>query len=47
MMGMSSTTKSLEGLPFSEALPDFQVLVAYLMVMIAGSSLLFDYVWKD
>ncbi len=47
MVGMSSTIKALEGSPFGEALPDFQVLAAYLMVMVAGSSLLFDYVWKE
>lgn len=47
MIGMSSTTKALEGAMFNEVLSDFQVLVAYLMVMVAGSYLLFDYVWKD
>ena len=47
MMGMSSTAKALDGATFNEVLPDFQVLVAYLMVMVAGSYLLFEYVWKD
>ncbi|MBI4428846.1 MAG: heme exporter protein CcmB [Ignavibacteriales bacterium] len=47
MVGMSSTTKALEGAPLADALADFQVLAAYLMVMVAGSYLLFDYVWKE
>ena len=47
MTAMSSTTKALDGTAFGEALPDFQVLVGYLMVMVAGSYLLFDYVWKE
>ncbi len=47
MTVMRATGMSLEGEPFSEALGQFQVLVAYIMVMVAGSYLLFDYVWKD
>ncbi|MBI3005015.1 MAG: heme exporter protein CcmB [Ignavibacteriales bacterium] len=47
MVGMSSTIKALEGSTLSEALSDFQVLASYLMVMVAGSYLLFDYVWKE
>ncbi len=47
LTAMSSTTKSLEGAPFNDAIIDFQTLLGYLMVMVAGSSLLFEYVWKD
>ncbi|MEX2117492.1 MAG: heme exporter protein CcmB, partial [Bacteroidota bacterium] len=47
MTVMSATVKSLEGIPFSEATVDFVVLISYVMVMTAGSVLLFDYVWKD
>jgi len=47
MTVMSATTKALDGEPFSEAGVDFMVLISYVMVMTAGSYLLFDYVWKD
>jgi heme exporter protein B len=47
MTVMNATVKSLEGIPFSEAMVDFVVLISYVMVMTAGSVLLFDYVWKD
>ncbi len=47
MTVMNATVKSLEGIPFSEATVDFVVLISYVMVLTAGSVLLFDYVWKD
>ena len=47
MTVMKSTTRALDGDSVTAALSDFQILVSYVMIMIAGSSLLFDYVWKD
>lgn len=47
MTVISATTRALEGEPLSEAFGEMQVLVSYLMVMTAGSYLLFDHVWKD
>lgn len=47
MTVMNATTRALAGEPFTNALGEFQVLVGYLLVMVAGSYLLFDYVWKD
>ncbi len=36
-----------EGAFFEEALPDFQVIVSYIVVVIAVSFLVFRYVWKE
>ena len=47
MTVMNATTKALDGEAFSTALPDFQILLGYILAMTAGSFLLFDYVWKD
>lgn len=47
MTVMKSTARALDGELFSAALSEFQILVSYLMIMIAGSYLLFDYVWKE
>jgi heme exporter protein B len=47
MTVMKSTTRALDGDSVAAALSDFQILVSYVMIMIAGSSLLFEYVWKD
>lgn len=47
MTVMSATTRALEGEPLGDALGEIQILVSYLMVMTAGSFLLFDHVWKD
>lgn len=47
MTVMQSTTKALDGENFSAAFGDFQILIAYVLIMIGGSYLLFDYVWKD
>ena len=47
MTVMKSTTRALDGEIFMAALSEFQILTSYLMIMIAGSYLLFDYVWKE
>jgi heme exporter protein B len=47
MTVMRSTARALDGEMFNAALGEFQILVSYLMILIAGSYLLFDYVWKD
>jgi len=47
MTTMQATTRALEGEPFEAAAGEYQVLVSYIMVITAGSYLLFDYVWKD
>jgi heme exporter protein B len=47
MTVMGATAKSLAGEPLAAAYGDFVVLVAYVMVMTAGSWILFDFVWKE
>lgn len=47
MTVMNSTAMALEGEALGRALGQFQILVSYILVMVAGSYLLFDYVWKD
>ncbi|HEY6950893.1 MAG TPA: heme exporter protein CcmB [Bacteroidota bacterium] len=47
MTVMTATARALAGEPLSNAIGELQVLVGYLLVMVAGSFLLFDYVWKD
>jgi heme exporter protein B len=42
-----ATKLSMEGMPFAEAMGDFQLLLSYAVVVIIASYLLFDYVWKD
>jgi len=44
---MKSTTRALDGEIFNEALGEFQMLTSYLMIIIVGSYLLFDYIWKE
>jgi heme exporter protein B len=44
---MKSTARALDGELFTAAVGEFQILVSYLLVMTAGSYLLFDYVWKE
>jgi heme exporter protein B len=44
---MNATRLATEGAALSEALGEFQVLVAYTAVVIAVSVILFDFVWKD
>jgi heme exporter protein B len=47
MTVMNATTRALAGDPLANAMGELQVLVGYLLVMVGGSYLLFDYVWKD
>jgi heme exporter protein B len=47
MTVMQSTAKALDGENIANAFGDFQILIAYVMIMIGGSYLLFEYVWKD
>ena len=44
---MNATRLATEGAALSEALGEFQVLVAYTAVIVAVSVILFDFVWKD
>ena len=47
MTVMNATTRALDGESFGNALGEFQVLAGYLLAMVGGSYILFDYVWKD
>ena len=47
MTAMKATARALEGDPFSAGIEEYQILISYIMVITAGSYLLFDYVWKD
>ncbi len=47
MTVMKATERALAGDGLGTAWPDLQVLIGYNLIMIAGSFLLFDYVWKD
>jgi heme exporter protein B len=47
MTVMKSTARALDGEIISAALGEFQILASYVMIMIAGSYLLFDFVWKE
>jgi heme exporter protein B len=44
---MNATRLATDGEAFSEALGEFQVLIAYTVVVITVSVILFDFVWKD
>jgi heme exporter protein B len=44
---MNATSKALTGESFINAIEELRVLVGYLLLMVGGSYLLFDYVWKD
>jgi heme exporter protein B len=44
---INSTKLAVEGVSFSEALGEFQVLISYLVVITAISYLLFEYIWKE
>ena len=44
---MNATRLATEGAALSEAMGEFQVLVAYTAVIVAVSVILFDFVWKD
>ena len=47
MTVMNGTTRALAGESMASALGEFQVLLGYLLVMVGGSYILFDFVWKD
>lgn len=47
MTVMNGTARALNGEPIVNAIEELQVLVGYLLVMVGGSYILFDYVWKD
>ncbi len=47
MTVMKSTARALDGELFIAAFGEFQILISYVLVMIGGSFLLFDYVWKE
>jgi heme exporter protein B len=44
---IEATRLSGEGAPVEEVTREFQFLVAYIVVMITVSHMLFDYIWKD
>jgi heme exporter protein B len=44
---IKTTMNAAEGLPVEEAYDEFQFLIAYIVVVIAVSNMLFDYIWKD
>ncbi|MAT39582.1 MAG: ABC transporter permease [Ectothiorhodospiraceae bacterium] len=47
MAGISATKTAVMGTTWEAAIPDLQLLVSYIVVVITTSFLLFDYVWKD
>ncbi len=47
MTVMNGTTRGLAGESMADTFGEFQVLAGYLLVMVGGSVILFDYVWKD
>ena len=44
---INGTRLAAEGAFFAEAYGEFQILISYIVVVIAVSVLVFDYVWKD
>lgn len=44
---INATRLAAEGALLSEAFGEFQFLVSYIVVVIAASSVLFEYIWKD
>ncbi|HTK83377.1 MAG TPA: heme exporter protein CcmB [Bacteroidota bacterium] len=44
---ITATRRSVEGAVFSEAIGEFQVLFSYIVVMLAVSYIVFDYIWRD
>lgn len=44
---INATKLAVDGAPIGEALGEFRILVAYSVVVITASYLLFDFVWKD
>jgi len=47
MSGINATKVAVEEKVWDNAIPDLQLLVSYIVVVITVSFLLFDYVWKD
>jgi heme exporter protein B len=47
MTVMNATELAVSGAEWKDALPDLQVLLGYDLIMVAGSFLLFDFVWND
>jgi heme exporter protein B len=44
---INGTRLATEGAYFEEALGEFNILVSYIVAVVAVSYILFDYVWKD
>ncbi|MGB6647064.1 MAG: heme exporter protein CcmB, partial [Bacteroidota bacterium] len=44
---INATRLASEGAFFQEAMGEFQLLLSYIVVVVAASTLVFDYVWKD
>lgn len=44
---INGTRLSTEGAFFEEALGEFNILVSYIVAVVAVSYILFDYIWKD
>lgn len=47
LTAIHATKLSMQGVPFAEAMADFNLLLSYAVVVITASYLLFDFVWKD
>jgi heme exporter protein B len=44
---INGTRLATEGAYFEEALGEFNILISYIVVIVAVSYVLFDYIWKD
>lgn len=47
LSGVETTYQALSGVAFAEARNNFQIIGAYMVVVIAVSFMLFDFVWKE
>jgi heme exporter protein B len=47
LSGVETTYQSLAGVSFEAARNNFQIIAAYIVVVIATSFMLFDFVWKE
>lgn len=47
MAVIHATKLSMDGMPFGEAMGEFQLLISYSIVVITASYLLFEFIWKD
>jgi heme exporter protein B len=47
MAVIHATKLSMDGMPFGEAMGEFQLLISYSVVVITASYLLFEFIWKD